>query len=258
MKMKQLLRKNILNASRPHCRGFSLIELLVVIAIIAILAGLLLPALNQARERVRSTHCQSNMKQIGINVFQYISDYADYIPFCYVNGGGWSGYGSPLYFCFLAPYFRYGFRAPCYITPGADGSMTKFTKATVFNCPADKRSTFPTQTPNNYSPNLRVITSMPNFQDVAGVVNQPKLLSIKNPSFKIFLSDGRSEPPAAVLNFSSAAAADPNFLRHNRGANQLYFDGHVQWNAQNVLLRQAALLSGPSSGLYQCAWAPYQ
>ena len=59
---------------------FTLIELLVVIAIIAILAGLLLPALNKARATVRLTQCTSNMKQIGVAMQIYMGENNDYIP----------------------------------------------------------------------------------------------------------------------------------------------------------------------------------
>lgn len=76
--------------------AFTLVELLVVIGIIAVLVGILLPALGRARQQAQLVQCQSNLRQIGQAIQIYVGDNNGILPYGYWNGGvPWSEFATP-------------------------------------------------------------------------------------------------------------------------------------------------------------------
>ncbi len=213
--------------------GFTLIELLVVIAIIAILAGMLLPALAKAKAKGKKTYCYNNLKQMGLAMLMYAEDNNNKVP----RGN------EPFWWQMYIPYLG-----------GSAAARDQYNRVKVYTCPS-----YPVEP--RWPQLVCYVVNAWDFaspRDMTGreIRAGSSLSRVQAPSETIYFADNENGSWRPVFATTNIIRGTPDLndvwapthlpyrnatnsplsgerrvaaRRHDQGLNLLYFDGHVGW-----------------------------
>ena len=215
--------------------AFTVIELLVVIAIISILCAILFPVFAKARQKARQASCSSNLRQLGLAMSAYASDYDGTLPI------EWGGPQAPIRvsaYSTVVPSTYWGPHSP-WDGVVVNGMLHPYTRNNeLYHCPGAPKAVVPGRVAVSYLYN-RLATGRP-LSRFAGVSHTVLLcdgnvrkrnigyeLGPPNPGIPI--DDGDCNFCAEPANLDASSPAGDAPWRHAGGGNFLLADGHVRW-----------------------------
>ena len=225
-----LLIPHISNLKRKAASRFTLIELLVVIAIIAILAGMLLPALNAARERARTSDCAGKLRQVMYMLKNYTDDYNEWV----LNHSIFYALGTNVTNSTAAnekgPHNSYN-RILYHLNYTKENPSHNH-KRTQFVCTTAQDKTGMTGNWLAYNARVYGIPIPWSYKDNS-LANEKKQLwrqtQVRKPSDIVYMADSckASDKIPNNLIYNSSNDTGRVYPWHRRTANVLFFDGHI-------------------------------